>query len=651
MPKSYEEISNSIANQNGKTDANLANDALHLGGIPAEEYATKEWVKEYHGGKESSLLNYINEQDEATLNTAKEYANTLVRNQDFSDFAKLSDVQTLNKNLTEKINTDIAAQKKYTDTKTDAIVKDVNSNFQDVGNAIDQLNDNMSDLFQSVSNGKAQIAEAITDKGVTTSANASFDTMASNIREIDTNQGMIVIPDGYMDTSDATAGPGQVLQGYTAYANGNKIHGTYIPTGGGSTGGVILGDDEVVASKVYGEAGVLAGGKLNVATGIGLSNNNISSKSTLVCTTNNGDYIVANRQMSEGINNEIIIYNVSSTQVLYHKDINSKFSYTLTELGIQGNINCIAASPLEYLTDIVQITVGTTVGVYTFLFDATLNNENGGFAENTIFGNKKNITINTACASYNGICYSNTDPNTFAFCGGGKIYIVKALFNIEQDIIVYTEVDALLGVDGLFRFNASDTFLAYAPWGITGGTYKIEVILLQNFTFVTQQEISEQVGSGRVDGQFLVNSQNNFAIISGKPYQVTFDYKSKNLSFTKMSDTLIIPYNSGLNESLYACFSSDDKYVYAIDFNTHGLLGCFKVEYANLNSQWVNVSEPLPVPPNSNGTVPPSIDIVNKKVVGFITITNDLGFYYYKSDPNVKALIGLNYNGNLYKRA
>lgn len=39
-------------------------------------------------------------------------------------------------------------------------------------------------LFQSVSNGKASIAAAITDKGVTTAADASFDTMTTNIKAI-----------------------------------------------------------------------------------------------------------------------------------------------------------------------------------------------------------------------------------------------------------------------------------------------------------------------------------------------------------------------------------------------------------------------------------------------------------------------------------
>ena len=117
MPKSYELISNSNVNRSGRPDANLANDSEHLGGIPAEDYATKEWVKDYHGSKESNLLDYINRRDGEVLDEAKEYANALVRNQDFSDFAGIDDLQALNTNLTNKINTDIANQKSYTDQK------------------------------------------------------------------------------------------------------------------------------------------------------------------------------------------------------------------------------------------------------------------------------------------------------------------------------------------------------------------------------------------------------------------------------------------------------------------------------------------------------------------------------------------------------
>lgn len=42
----------------------------------------------------------------------------------------------------------------------------------------------MQEVFTSVSNGKASIASAITDKGVSTASDATFATMATNILAI-----------------------------------------------------------------------------------------------------------------------------------------------------------------------------------------------------------------------------------------------------------------------------------------------------------------------------------------------------------------------------------------------------------------------------------------------------------------------------------
>lgn len=71
-----------------------------------------------------------------------------------------------------------AANTTYSNSSTSSIITSTN-----VQGAIDQL-------FTSVSNGKELIADAITDKGVTTSASASFQTMANNIGRIDTGYGI-----------------------------------------------------------------------------------------------------------------------------------------------------------------------------------------------------------------------------------------------------------------------------------------------------------------------------------------------------------------------------------------------------------------------------------------------------------------------------
>lgn len=47
----------------------------------------------------------------------------------------------------------------------------------------------VKEVFQSVSDGKALLASAITDKGVQTDANASFKVMAGNISQIESDGG------------------------------------------------------------------------------------------------------------------------------------------------------------------------------------------------------------------------------------------------------------------------------------------------------------------------------------------------------------------------------------------------------------------------------------------------------------------------------
>lgn len=73
--------------------------------------------------------------------------------------------------------TPTASNVTYNNSQTSSIITGTN-----VQQAIDQL-------FTSVSNGKALIAGAITDKGVSTSASDTFQQMATNIGQIETGVG------------------------------------------------------------------------------------------------------------------------------------------------------------------------------------------------------------------------------------------------------------------------------------------------------------------------------------------------------------------------------------------------------------------------------------------------------------------------------
>jgi hypothetical protein len=66
--------------------------------------------------------------------------------------------------------------------------------------AIETLENTVQELFQSVSNGKTLVASAITDKGVETANDATFQTMADNIHNLSSGISYETISPGHRIT-------------------------------------------------------------------------------------------------------------------------------------------------------------------------------------------------------------------------------------------------------------------------------------------------------------------------------------------------------------------------------------------------------------------------------------------------------------------
>ena len=110
----------------------------------------------------------------------------------------------------------------------------------------------LDELKTSVSEGKALVTGAVTDKGVSTASDATFATIAANISLIET---------GGVDISDATATAAQILSGQTAYISTGKTTGT-MTNQGAQTKTLNCGESYIIPTGYHNGSGKVTANSL-----------------------------------------------------------------------------------------------------------------------------------------------------------------------------------------------------------------------------------------------------------------------------------------------------------------------------------------------------------------------------------------------------
>ncbi len=639
MARASEEISKYTSNSGGKTDSNLANDSLHLGGIAADEYATKKYVQEYVERIRLALKEYLDTQDLSMLQQAKAYTDLMINSQDFSNFAKLTDLQALNVNLTNIINTGLTNQQNYTDTQIEAVVSDVNANFDDVGQSITNLNNITQQLFQSVSSGKSKIAGAITDKGVSTSASDTFDTMATNIRNIQTGGGGGGDYDeNFVNTGDATATANDILLGKTAYAKGQKIYGTLIaqpeegyPTYGTDTSGATATEADIAYGKT-----AYARGQLLVGT---MENDDVEEIHGI--SADNLNYHLLNNMEKDPLTNE----KISTIKKGFSKDL--KYCVRATYLNNDSNTKYIESYPIGenglYVCATTNMQEQTTYKKYRYTFEELgLDNswrvQSIGFSAGGVHSDPKK------CYLYIVISYSTTDTETSNNITHYKLYVYT--YHLRENGVIGREYER----ESILELN--DEFYSYTPGDhfIWSGCDIITSNLTTNrfFLFFTPAYL----GGSSVDF-FPGKIYNNILVFEDRQQMSGVEHEGASGTDLIMTPDDQYIYNQYLYSRKKVVVKIDPEHNYQVKFK--------KIETAQ-NSRTYNAQNKYFVEANVSSTGTISIvsydDYGNKtthKTVSFSDITNlyieaifeygDLLIVFYINNQTLKLKT---YKVNLY---
>ena len=282
-------------------------------------------------------------------------------------------------------------------------------NVTEKGTLQKQIDDLKTDCFQSVSDGKALVASAITDKGVTTALDATFATMAANIDAIETEMSL-------QSKSVSLSTSAQTVKPDSGYDGLSQVSVPAV-TGTAEVGDVVVGKTFNSATAGIGKTGTLADktgtADYSATASLDATNSRLKMKIPAQGKYGTGNYLYA------AYSTIASLIGLTATKLVKGNTI----------LGITGNSNNMDTSGGDATA--AQILSGKKACVDGELRTGTMTNRQGTTVDATAVSQDDTYTyFTTPAGSYSTTSKVRT-PNSNL---GGKYFVV---YNsaIESNII------------------------------------------------------------------------------------------------------------------------------------------------------------------------------------------------------------------------
>lgn len=169
MATGYEEISNHYASREiMQTDSKLSQDSNMLGGIPAEDYATKQYVLQISERNSKEDRDYTNEKIKQIKQELKSYSDISIDNIDFSNYATKTDLNSKTKYTLNSANnyTDVSIEKlninKYATQKQ--LHEELENANSFINKSILELNQYLSNKLQKLEKQEREDIEQVIER-------------------------------------------------------------------------------------------------------------------------------------------------------------------------------------------------------------------------------------------------------------------------------------------------------------------------------------------------------------------------------------------------------------------------------------------------------------------------------------------------------